>query len=282
VETYLRSNFKYTLKPPQGPPNQDRLSYFLFNSKAGYCEYFATAMGDMLRTLGIPTRLVNGYGPGTYDAKLGRYVVRESDAHTWVEVYFPGFGWIPFEPTADGVYSPIPRGSATQTCRGGAENCGAQPVAGGPTGAATAPPRTNPGLDPQLGSAGTAQRQAPIDWLPPLIAVLCALVLVVVLALRWLRPRTVGAAWRRAGVLARMAGMPVRQGETPREFGDRLAGQLPRAGPAAHELAAQFTVAAYAPPEMASEVRERALDAWRELRPHLLWGVSRRLRRASG
>jgi hypothetical protein len=121
-----------------------------------------------------------------------------------------------------------------------------------------------------------------VDWLPPLIAVLCALVLVVVLALRWLRPRTVAGAWKRAGALARMAGLPGREGETPREFGQRLADQLPRAGPAAQELAAQFTVAAYAPPEMASEVRERALEAWRELRPHLLWGVSRRLRRASG
>src|SRR4029077_7415230 len=109
IQNYLRTGggFRYTLKPEMAPPGVDPLWYFLNTSHAGYCEYFATAMGDMLRSLGIPTRLVNGYGPGTYNTNKGRYEVRGEDAHTWVEVYFPKYGWIPFEPTpTEGGYSP--------------------------------------------------------------------------------------------------------------------------------------------------------------------------------
>jgi transglutaminase-like putative cysteine protease/drug/metabolite transporter superfamily protein YnfA len=281
IESYLRSNYKYTLKPARAPGGQDRLAYFLFTSREGYCEYFATAMGDMLRALGIPVRLVNGYGPGTYDAKLGRYVVRESDAHTWPEVYFPQYGWIPFEPTPDGVYGPIPRrGSAGAVCRGGAENCGLLPTGGGPAGAATPPARVLPGLNEPAGTGGSAPQQTPVNWMPPVGGVLVALLALVLVVMRWLRPSTVSGAWKRTGLLARLAGLGVRRGETPREFGNRLAGQLPRAGPAAQELAAQFTIAAYAPPDMAAESREHVLDAWRALRPHLLRSVARRLRRA--
>ena len=81
--------------------------YFLRDSHEGYCQYFAMAMGEMLRSLGIPTRLVNGYGAGFYDDIQHRQVVRDADAHVWVESYFPGYGWIPFEPTNDSlsVYS---------------------------------------------------------------------------------------------------------------------------------------------------------------------------------
>lgn len=98
VESYLRDNFRYTLDPPPIEP-KDPVASFLFKAKAGYCEYFAGAMAVMLRTVGIPTRLVNGFQTGVYN-RLGQdYVVRARDAHSWVEVYFNGFGWIPFDPT---------------------------------------------------------------------------------------------------------------------------------------------------------------------------------------
>jgi len=113
IQNYLRdsTNYKYKLDPAPIPTGRDRLAYFLFNSKEGYCEFFASAMGDMLRSLGIPTRLVNGFGPGSFDGATQTYIVRGEDAHTWVESYFPGYGWIPFEPTADGVYQPVSRGT---------------------------------------------------------------------------------------------------------------------------------------------------------------------------
>ena len=80
--------------------DQDPLEYFLFEIQRGYCDYYASAMAVMLRSLGIPARTVSGYAEGLYDEESGIYVITERDAHTWVEVYFPGYGWIEFEPTA--------------------------------------------------------------------------------------------------------------------------------------------------------------------------------------
>ena len=98
IENYLRTNYAYTLNL-SGTPTGDPLAHFLFETKAGHCEYFATAMAVMLRTLGIPSREVNGFLPGEYNDVGGDYIVRASDAHSWVEAYFPGNGWITFDPT---------------------------------------------------------------------------------------------------------------------------------------------------------------------------------------
>jgi hypothetical protein len=98
IESYFRANFAYTLNLT-GKPGGDPLAHFLFDSKAGHCEYFATAMTVMLRTLGIPSREVNGFLPGEYNDVGGDYIVRASDAHSWVEAYFPGTGWLTFDPT---------------------------------------------------------------------------------------------------------------------------------------------------------------------------------------
>ena len=98
IRNYLRGNFGYTLEAQKIDPS-DPLASFLFEIRKGYCEYFASAMAVMLRTLGIPARMVNGFQTGSYN-RLGRdFVVRARDAHSWVEVYFPGYGWIPFDPT---------------------------------------------------------------------------------------------------------------------------------------------------------------------------------------
>jgi transglutaminase-like putative cysteine protease len=110
IENYLRSSFSYSLTLT-GKPGDDPLPHFLFVTRAGHCEYFASAMAVMLRTLGVPTREVNGFLPGEYNDLGGDYIVRASDAHSWVEVYFPGTGWITFDPTppapapASGLFS---------------------------------------------------------------------------------------------------------------------------------------------------------------------------------
>jgi transglutaminase-like putative cysteine protease len=98
IESYLRENYVYTLDLKAGGP--EPLSDFLFNVKEGHCEYFATAMAVMLRTQGVSARIVNGFLPGEYNSAAGAYTVRQSDAHSWVEVYFPRTGsWVTFEPT---------------------------------------------------------------------------------------------------------------------------------------------------------------------------------------
>src|SRR3989454_2971806 len=98
IQNYLRSRFAYTLNLA-GKPGDDPLAHFLFETRAGHCEYFASAMTIMLRTLGIPAREVNGFLPGEYNDLGGDYIVRASDAHSWVEVYFPGNEWQVFDPT---------------------------------------------------------------------------------------------------------------------------------------------------------------------------------------
>ena len=98
MESYLRENFTYSLNLTQNA-DADPLARFLFKTKAGHCEYFASSMAVMLRTLGIPSREVNGFLPGEYNEVAGDYIVRASDAHSWVEAYFPGVGWLTFDPT---------------------------------------------------------------------------------------------------------------------------------------------------------------------------------------
>jgi transglutaminase-like putative cysteine protease len=99
IETYLRANYTYTTTITPPPPGVDRVEWFLFQGKEGYCEYYASAMIIILRHLGIPARLAGGYAPGAPDPKTGNIVIRESSAHAWPEVYFPTYGWIEFEPT---------------------------------------------------------------------------------------------------------------------------------------------------------------------------------------
>ena len=98
VESYLRNSYGYTLDL-SGTPPVDPLAYFLFEKRAGHCEYFAAAMTVMMRALGVPARYVNGFLPGEYNDVGGDYIIRASDAHSWVEVFFPGYGWMTFDPT---------------------------------------------------------------------------------------------------------------------------------------------------------------------------------------
>lgn len=100
VRNYLRETITYNDQIPAPPEGMDPVHHTLFVSQEGYCNYYASAMVVMLRSQGVPARLVSGYAQGTFDEESNIYRVRASNAHTWVEVYFPSFGWIQFEPTA--------------------------------------------------------------------------------------------------------------------------------------------------------------------------------------
>lgn len=101
IQTYLRS-IPYTLDVPQPPSGRDVVDYFLFDLRRGYCDYYASAMVVLARAAGLPARLVVGYFTGTPERTEGtiRYLVTEADAHAWIEAYFPGYGWVEFDPTA--------------------------------------------------------------------------------------------------------------------------------------------------------------------------------------
>ena len=102
LEQYLRTHYVYTLQLPHAVP-RDPLANFLFERKQGHCEYFASSMAVMLRMLGIPSRIVTGFRTGEFNDITGQYVIRASNAHSWVEAYFPDEGWISFDPTPGGM-----------------------------------------------------------------------------------------------------------------------------------------------------------------------------------
>jgi hypothetical protein len=98
VRSYLKT-LTYEQKIPTPPFDADGVDYFLFTLKRGYSDYFASAMATLMRAAGVPARMVAGHAPGVLDKRTGLFVVRDLDSHAWAEVYFPGYGWVEFEPT---------------------------------------------------------------------------------------------------------------------------------------------------------------------------------------
>ncbi|WP_240548494.1 transglutaminase-like domain-containing protein, partial [Paenibacillus lignilyticus] len=143
IAAYLRSRYAYTLQSSVPAEGADFVDDFLFRQQQGYCVHFASAMTVMLRTQGIPARYVKGFAPGepaqrAAGGAAGLYTVRASDAHAWVEVFFPGVGWLPFEPTP-GFAAPGSGAAGEALLPAGEAGNGAQPdAAAGEAGAAGA------------------------------------------------------------------------------------------------------------------------------------------------
>jgi hypothetical protein len=173
IESYLRSSYSYSEVPPQ---RKLPLRAFLLRDGIGYCQQFSGAMALMLRMIGIPARVASGFSPGTPTGS-GTYVVRDFDAHSWVEVYFTGIGWVPFDPT--------PAAAPAQSQTTGL---------GGP--APGLPPTGRP-LPPQPGGDLTLHKRAPAAsgpsgsalWLVPAAIALLALGGIGAMAFRALRNR---------------------------------------------------------------------------------------------
>jgi hypothetical protein len=103
VYQYLKfGDYRYSLKPGIAPSG-DQLDYFLFDSKKGYCSYFAFAFASLLRSIGIPSRVAVGFFLELDEGRLDFYPVRSNMAHAWAEVWFPGFGWIEYDPTTENL-----------------------------------------------------------------------------------------------------------------------------------------------------------------------------------
>jgi len=112
IRDYLRRSITYNDQIAAPPEGVEPIHYVLFESKEGYCTYYASAMAIMLRSEGIPARIVNGYAQGEYVPEANVYRVRSGNAHTWMEVFFPEYGWIQFEPTASLPVNDLPEGGA--------------------------------------------------------------------------------------------------------------------------------------------------------------------------
>ncbi|MDQ6856183.1 MAG: transglutaminase-like domain-containing protein [Candidatus Dormibacteraeota bacterium] len=238
IESTLRNPqlFHYTLSPPTPPPVKTiwPVTYFLTVTHAGYCQYYAAAMGAMLRSLGIPSRLVNGYGPGTAPNAATRRTTAEdswnvssNDAHTWVEAYFPPYGWIPFEPTPPsqaGDYQPFGRGALGAV---GVPGSGTTPVA---------TPRaltSTPNAQAALGTAASPSGGGRTALMSVAGFVVALLLMTTVFAAWFLRPRNIRGVWRRVGIIGRLLGVPRDRALTFGEYVDHLTAALPGAGSAA-------------------------------------------------
>jgi hypothetical protein len=255
-----KGRFTYTLLTPPAPTGVRPLDYFLFTSKKGFCEDFSTAMNVMLRTLGIPSRQMSGFGQGIFDDKTRQYVVNSVDAHSWVEVYFPGYGWIPFEPTPDNVNAPINR-PATRALLN---------VPSTPTTEAT--PRSRPiPKDPAVDTGGSTSNGAfPDIWRQMLLggaAVLVLLMIVILLVARWLLAvKDVPRIWRRLLFLGDRLKVPRHRGDTPEEFGGRLATYVPPLDEEVRRLANLYTRASFRRDGLSADELADARRAWHRIR----------------
>jgi hypothetical protein len=99
VTAYLRRGFTYTERPPTPAPGVAPLDSFLFDTKAGYCQHYSAAMALLLRMGGVPARVATGFSPGGYSKRRQAWIVRDTDAHSWVEAWFDGYGWVTLDPT---------------------------------------------------------------------------------------------------------------------------------------------------------------------------------------
>lgn len=277
LESYLRS-IPYTLDVPAPPPERDVVDWFLFDLRKGYCDYYASAMVVLARAAGLPARLVVGYWTGTPERAEGiiRYLVTEADAHAWVEVFFPDYGWLEFDPTAGRPAIERPEQ--------------AEPGGDRRPGAAVVPARGSdpwPGLSPRSGlllagglsiaALGAAGWLAIDAW-----------------RLRRLPPRrAAGVLYGRLRRQARRMGAPRSPGETPYEFLQAFAGwleadaapsQVGAAVSGARRLVELQVRASYGPSPPGPEETAGAVGSWRGLavRLSLLRLLSRWPRRASG
>jgi hypothetical protein len=201
------------------------VDWFLFENRRGYCDYYATAMAVMCRVLGIPARIAQGYTSGEYVAAVGGYRVHQLNAHAWPELFFPGHGWIEFEPTSS---QPLParlEGSAIPFPAGGAL---------APSGEQRED-EDRFGLDEQGAEdvealvGATVQRELWYARLrTALLAALAALLGAALVVLLWWHFGLRGLpAATRAFVemrrLGRLVGVPQELHQTPAEYGESLA-----------------------------------------------------------
>ena len=263
IETYLRK-IPYTLDLPYPPQNRDLTDYFLFDLRKGYCDYYATAMVVLARAAGIPARLAVGYATGEYNLNSGRFFVTQADAHSWVEVYFPEIGWVPFEPTAA---LPNLEGAVPAATSGDQVQAPAQTLSA-------------PESLPFTGSAWLL----PMGGLALLVMVAAAWVGIDALRLRRLPRRALAAEiYRRMRTWGGRLGSPPEPGVTPYEFSSGLAArlqELQRPGPApiggfdapAQTLALTRRIVqlSYRPELPGQAIPVDLLENWRKLRRQFL------------
>lgn len=277
VRDFLRTR-PVDYKAGDVPPGRDTVDYFLFESQRGYFDYHASAMVVLLRAVGVPARLAVGYVVDEADRDSGAmsYAVRDSDSYAWAEVYFPGYGWVPFNPSPDRPPDLRPMRQA--------------PDAPAPAPLSEAPPPEPVGADPifdTLPAAGSVQAPAaggggglPYGWWAALGASLFALALSGAAAAGWRRsvaglpyPQQL---WEKTVRLAAWAGYGPEAGQTPWEYARRLERAF-RGVRGIPLLAEAYNRSRFGQREPCPAERSELARLWPHLRGALLGAIARRL-----
>ncbi len=272
VRDYLRANLSYNDQIDAAPEGIDPVHYALFDLKEAYCTYYASAMAVMLRSQGIPARVVSGYALGEYDEPSQSYRVRAANSHTWVEVFFPNYGWIHFEPT-----SSIP--VAERPSSGTGELGGVITLAEPAQAEGLLPPedveRANGllgGLDEGALDQGASTRPN-VAWWQILIGVVLLTIAGAAMAAGINYNRgiegDVNRSYMRLGDWARWLGIPWRATQTPYEQADSLVALIPQGQKPVRNLTRQYVLQRFGPAK-SSEGDFDPHQEWRELRPLLL------------
>lgn len=244
--------------------------------RAGYCEYYATTMAILLRQFDIPTRIVEGFLPGEKLGPGARYLVRNSDSHAWVQVYFPGHGWIDFDPTGGSVaaLAPLPSGRPEAT------------PSGGPGASASRGPRPDPTLRgaEDLGPTGSVTGAGrgpggPLIVVAVLLAVIMGSIALVVFRRGPRGPVTADGAYGMVTRFATRFGFGPRPNQTVYEYAGSLAEVLPDARPELEVVARAKVEVAYGGRRLGEDRLAALRDAQRRLRTSLLRLALRRDRR---
>ena len=285
ISDYLRSEtFTYSQDIEAPPRDADGVDHFLFETQTGYSDYFASSMVVMLRAVDVPARLAAGYAPGEYDPENDVRVIRDHDSHGWVQVFFPEYGWIDFEPT--------PRWPEHERRMMTTSVAGLSP-SGGDTGAINDPsefldPFSEIGLPGPGGlNSGSAFGNNPllnIDLVQvgTRAGIVLGLVAGVWLLLYWLWNlglrglSPVEKAYARMNRLGALAGLRRRAYQTPNEYAAMISGVLGETAPSALRIAREFAALRYTGVESDSDDDEME-EAWRSIRGALVGRAFRRL-----
>jgi transglutaminase-like putative cysteine protease len=268
IESYLRNTYKYSTVVKSAPAGRDPVDYFLFDLKADFCEYFASSMAVMLREVGVPARVVEGFTAGELDSG-NRYVVRELNAHAWVEAYFPSYGWIEFEPTPSELpFDRAETSADTTNPDGSPKNPNGRADSQGLAGRDNTPDPGAGGVDDTPPDV-SGSLSKPVDPRPAL-AVLSALLVALFVALvrfelRFRGLGTIDSAWGKTRLLGAYAGHAARPSQTPYEYADAMGREIPDVHEPLRTIAHARVQDRYSPGGATEAERDAAAVAWRKV-----------------
>ena len=303
IENYLRNEggFEYSQDIESPPTNADGVDWFLFETKTGYSDYFGSSMTVMLRSVGVPARMAAGYAPGEVDIP-GRWAIRDRDSHGWTQAYFPGHGWIDFEPTT--AWAPLDRGELTVDV-GASEDEAAEEAMNDLLDGITdqgsmtleeecelleqADPEEAEalGCDDLLQPLPSDYTAVQAGWRPNALAIPAGIALIV-LAFVWLLGWLIwnlglgkaGAAERYYIKMARLgtlAGVRRQPYHTPIDYAVAIGDAVPAASSGAQAVAWNFAIGRYAHLEASDDAIASLHDHWKKIRGGLLSRTFKRI-----